>query len=230
MALGCRSAGRCASASGTGEQVRRTLAATDAAGKYGQPRCLGSTQHAWPPRQRASASGERLPRAPGRRWSFRWSFRHARHRVMRPYQLDRGPDLSSADNTEQHGVDGAHHRHRRSFARVGGPGWGGWAAGRVGRVWPEAGVRQGAGAAGLGTPWRSDHHAVGDPTPGQPPRATDRVAVRQPRWAWRLRSGRGRRARRGPGRDDRRPLRYRRLGYPRRRRRQRPGALLPRRG
>jgi hypothetical protein len=38
--------------------------------------------------------------------SFRWSFRHARHDMTGTHQLDDAPDLSSANNTNQHGADG----------------------------------------------------------------------------------------------------------------------------
>ena len=50
-----------------------------------------------------AAGGIRSYRLPQ---SFRWSFRHARHRTTRQYQLDGTPDLSSKNGTERDGVDG----------------------------------------------------------------------------------------------------------------------------
>jgi len=124
-----------------------------------------------------------------------------------------------------HDACGARRCRRRHRARIGGPrGWG--APDRLGRVWSATGVRERAGAAGLGTPQRADHRPGGDPAPGQPPRAADRVAVRQPGRARRLRGGRGRRPWPGPGFPHPGPFRHRRLGPARRRRRQRPSALL----
>lgn len=60
--------------------------------------CLAAS----PPRVRRVT--EYLP-AQGRRWSFRWSFRQARHHMTGPYALDELPDLTSEDDTLQDGMD-----------------------------------------------------------------------------------------------------------------------------
>src|SRR5215216_246399 len=62
---GCWGAGWCGSASGAGEQARRTLARTRVAGKYGQPRPFRTSWQAWPPRLASVAGWRVLARTPG---------------------------------------------------------------------------------------------------------------------------------------------------------------------
>ena len=89
------------------------------------------------------------------------------------------------------------------------------------------GVRERPGPARLGPPRRPSDQARGDPSPREPARQADRLAVRQPRGPGRI-GRRGACRRRGLRRDRQGSLRRRGLGHSRRRR-EPTRALLPRR-
>jgi hypothetical protein len=60
-----------------------------------------------PPRRvQAGDPRRKLRRGLAEPWSFRWSFRQARHHITGPYLLDGAPDLSSEDGIQRDGVDG----------------------------------------------------------------------------------------------------------------------------
>ena len=85
-------------------------------------------------------------------------------------------------------------------------------------------VREGAGAAELGTPARRQDQARGDPPPRQSARGADRLDVREPGRTRRLRRA-GPRGGSESGRCRAGSVRRRRMGHPRRRR-QHPRSML----